>query len=529
MRENSSSETDSLEARPTTRAEAKGRRRVRPETGQTAAADPGEPPPSVVRRQLAIGFGLVAVIATVMCVMLLATIRDISGVVDQMRRDEVTIRRGVNLSAAAREQYIHIAHSLLAGDRSHLRHYEEWRSQLAEEARRLSEGAPVDVREQLQSVLQLSTEMDRIFRDELLPAAEQGSLASVRAEQHRVEALSLEASVAADAVALAGEASMAAAHHEARRSGLRGLAMGGGCIVAVLVVAFVCTRRIQTEVLRPLAALVGAAARFGRGDFHRRIGMVGRGELAALAHAFDRMAEELAERERKLLAKERMAAIGMLAAGVAHEINNPIGIIRGYVKTMVPEATTPQLREELEVIDEEAAACQRLSGDLLAFAESPRLETRPVEMRAFLEDAASRLRERAGHGCHELAVNATEGTVDADPVRLRQVLANLVRNAVQASPVGVPIAISGHPNRTGGYVFEVTDGGAGVAPEHVERIFEPFVSHRSGGSGLGLAVCRSLVIAHGGSITVESAAGKGACFRVTLPTHPPTLDHEEGG
>ena len=335
---------------------------------------------------------------------------------------------------------------------------------------------------------------------------------------------------------------MAAAHDEARRSGLRGLAMGGGCIVAVLVVAFVCTRRIQTEVLRPLAALVGAAARFGRGDFHRRIGMVGRGELAALAHAFDRMAEELAERERKLLAKERMAAIGMLAAGVAHEINNPIGIIRGYVKTMVPETTDPQLREELEVIDEEAAACQRLSGDLLAFAESPRLETRPVEMRAFLEDAASRLRERAGKPKqewiepevdqdfrHELAVNATEGTVDADPVRLRQVLANLVRNAVQASPAGVPIAISGHPNRTGGYAFEVTDGGAGVAPEHVERIFEPFVSHRSGGSGLGLAVCQSLVIAHGGSITVESAAGKGACFRVTLPAHPPTLDQEEGG
>lgn len=488
---------------------------------QTSDAAPGDAPSRVVRRQLAIGFGLIAIIATVMCAMLLGTIREVSGVVDQMRQDEAAIRRGIKLSAAAREQYIHIAHSLLEGNRSHLEHYEQWRTQLAEDARSLSEEAPADVRKKLETVERLSTEMDRIFRDELLPAAEVGNLTTVLAEHRRVEALSLEASEAADAVALAGEQRMAAAHDEARRAGLRGLAVGGGCIVAVVLVAFACTRRLQTAVLRPLADLARAAGRFGRGDFGHRVGQVGRGELAQLARAFDRMADELAERERKLLAKERMAAIGTLAAGVAHEINNPIGIIRGYIKTMLPEASDPQVREELEVLDEEAAACQRLTGDLLAYAETPRLESRPVEMRAFLEDAAGRLREVADRGDHALVVEATEGTVDADPGRLRQVMANLLRNATQASPKGAPIRISGHPTSSGGYAFTVADAGPGIAPEDRDRIFEPFVSQRTGGSGLGLAVCRSIVAAHGGSIAVEPGPAKGARFRVELPSPKP--------
>lgn len=499
---------------------------VEPAT-QTSDAAPGEAPPRVIRRQLAVGFGLIAVIATVMCALLLGTIREVSEVVDQMRKEEATIRRGIKLSAAVREQYIHIAHSLVVGDRSHLQHYEQWRRQLADEARALATAAPVEVRQKLEAVERLSAEMDRIFQDELLRAAERGDLNTLQTEHERVEALSMEASAAADVVALAGEERMAAAHDEARRAGLRGLAMGGGCIVAVVLVAFVCTRRLQTGVLRPLAALANAAGRFGRGDFDHRVGKIGRGELAELARAFDRMAEELAERERRLLARERMAAIGTLAAGVAHEINNPIGIIRGYIKTMLPEVSDPQLGEELKVLDEEAAACQRLTGDLLAYAETPRLQTRVVEMRAFLEDAAARLREIDDRGGHALVVEASEGTIDADPGRLRQILANLVRNAAQASPKGTPIRISGRPSRAGGYEFDVTDAGTGVAPEDRDRIFEPFVSQRTGGSGLGLAVCRSLVAAHGGSIAVEPGPDQGARFRVELPERPPSPTRSE--
>lgn len=493
---------------------------------KTTSASSANAPPRVIGRQLAVGFGLIAVIAAGMCVMLLGTIRQVGGVVETMRGDEAAIRRGGKLSAAAREQYMHMAHSLLEGDTSHLEHYEAWKDRLADDAHVLSQGASNDVRLRLDRVEQLSTEMDRIFYEVLLPAAQKDNLVAVRAERRHVEDLSLEAASEADAVAIAGERRMARAHDDARRAGVRGLAVGFLCVTAVVLVAVAYTFRLRAAVLRPLAALARAAGRFGRGDFEHRVGEVGRGELGELARAFDRMAEELAEREKEILTRERMAGIGRLAAGVAHEINNPIGIIRGYVKTMLPEASSAHLREELEVLDEEAAACQRLTGDLLAYAEKPRLNARPVAMDAFLEDAGVRLREVAKPNEATLVVEAGEGTVEADPGRLRQVLANLVRNATQASPPGAPVRISGRPRSAGGYGFSVADAGPGVDSEDQARIFEPFVSKRSGGSGLGLSVCRSIVTAHGGTIWVEPSEDGGARFCVELPPHPPKPEEQ---
>ncbi|MGH1347616.1 MAG: sensor histidine kinase [Nannocystales bacterium] len=466
-------------------------------------------------------------IAAAMCVMLLGTIRQVGDVVAQMRRDEAAIRGGLRLSTGAREQYIHIAHSLIEGDGSHLEHYEGGRLQVVADARAQSEGAPEQLQRRLQSVIDLGSEMDRIFRDVLLPAAEEGRLDEVQGEHRRVEEISRDAATQADAVALAAERRMADAHDEARLAGQRGMAMGGACIAAVLLVAAASTIRLRAAVLQPLAALSRAASLFGRGDFKHRVGDVGTGELAELARAFDTMAEELAAREQKLLSKERMAAIGQLAAGVAHEINNPIGIIRGYIKTMLPETNDPQLREELEVLDEEAAACQRLTGDLLASAERPRLELRLFEMREFLEDASVRVAEGMPSGEHSVIVQAKRGELMADPSRLRQVLANLVVNAAQASPAGASIHVSGGPTDAGGYEFSVIDSGPGVAADDRKQIFEPFVSKRRGGSGLGLAVSRSIVLAHGGSIEVEPAAEGGACFRVVLPAHRTRSNQEE--
>ena len=474
----------------------------------------------MIGRQLAVGFGLVAVIAVVMCGMLLTTIWQVAGIVDQMRRDETSIQRGLQLSTGAREQYIHIAHSLIVGDRSHVEHYEVGVAKLDEDARALAVDAPEDIRARIENVRELSREMDRLFREVLLPAAERGQLDQVRAEHHRVEHLSADAAAEADAVARAAERRMASAHDDARQAVLAGIVMGAGCVMAVLIVAVAYTLRLRAAVLRPLEALAGAAHRFGAGDFEHRVGAVGRGELRELARAFDRMAEELAQRERRLIEEERMAAIGRLAAGVAHEINNPIGIIRGYLKTMLPEASDAALREELEVLDEEAAACQRLTGDLLAYAETPRLRLATVDMRLFLEDASRRLKEIAEPGGHQLVVDAFEGEVEADVTRLRQVLANLVRNAADASPPEAAITVTGGPREGGGYTFAVIDSGSGIDVADRAHVFEPFFSKRSGGSGLGLAVCRSIVSAHGGTISVESGPEGGARLVVDLLRTP---------
>lgn len=477
----------------------------------------GSEPPRVIGRQLAIGFGLVALIAAVMCTMLLSTIWKVSGIVDQMRQDEAAIQGGLKLSTGVREQYIHIAHSLVEGSRSHMGHYERGVRQLDSDAVALARDAPPEVSARIEAVRELTVEMDRVFRDILLPAAERGDVDTVRRGHHRVERISAEAAAHADSVARAVERNMASAHEDARSAVLVGIIMGAICIVAVLSVAVAYTLRLRAAVLRPLEALTVAAQRFGRGDFGHRVGRVGRGELGELAMAFDRMAEELGDREKKLIDKERLAAIGRLAAGVAHEINNPIGIIRGYIKTMLPEATESNLREELEVLDEEAAACQRLTGDLLAYAEKPRLKLASIDMPSFLKDAARRLQEVSDPSGHPLIVEAQDGMIIGDADRLRQVLANLVRNAVQASPANASVLITGRPTPGSGYVFEVLDTGLGVDEEDRSRIFEPFFSKRRSGTGLGLAVCRSIVVGHGGRVEVRSGPDGGARFVVELP------------
>ena len=150
--------------------------------------------------------------------------------------------------------------------------------------------------------------------------------------------------------------------------------------------------RLRGAVIKPLDRLADAARRFGSGDSRARVGNVGEGEFRALSEAFDAMAEELEAREKRLVESERLAAIGQLAAGVAHEINNPIGIIRGYLKTMGPETPPETLREELQILDEEAAACQSIAEDLVTFARAPDLRRDSFALDTLLADTLRRFR-----------------------------------------------------------------------------------------------------------------------------------------
>jgi len=212
-----------------------------------------------------------------------------------------------------------------------------------------------------------------------------------------------------------------------------------------------------------------------------------------------------------------MAAIGQLAAGIAHEINNPIGIIRGYLRTMLPEAHHDALREELRILDEEAAACQRIAEDLLAYARTPELTKESVQIDLLIEDAANRFASTSKE-VPRVRVDAETATVSADPVRLRQVINNLARNAIEAGSPEVEIV--GRRIGTTEYLMRVLDRGPGIRDEARSRIFEPFFSTRRGGSGLGLAVCSGIIRAHGGSIEASDREGGGTAITVTLPLGP---------
>lgn len=472
---------------------------------------------NIIARRLAIGFGLVAAVAVIMCAMLFSVIGDISGLVTSMRADERAIDQSHALATAVREQYAHQAHTIIEAGRSHLEHYEGWVDQVALNVKALRPIVAESERARLERVLANSEKLERDFRSVIVPAVERGDLPSVTAFHRDIDRLSSATAKEADAIARSVEMRMVHAHVMATQAARFGLVGGGLCVALVLALSISYTLRLRQAVLKPLAALADAARRFGGGDYSVRVGACGEGEIGDVAQAFDRMTEEIGERERRMLQAERMAVIGQIAAGVAHEINNPIGIIRGYLRTMGPSSEPAALQEEIRILDEEAAACQRIAEDLLEYARVSELRTEAVAMKEFLLEAVRRFEDSRSTRGSRYVVNAQTGVVSADPGRVRQVLFNLLRNAAHVSPDGAPIEVVGTYLPAGGYEITVADRGPGVASKDRTSIFEPFFSRTAGGSGLGLAVCESIVRAHGGTIAVEDAPYGGALFRVRFP------------
>lgn len=481
---------------------------------------PADRPPRLIAREMAAAFGVVSLVAVATCGLLLVLISDVSGLVMGMREEESSIRQGFELATSVRGQTLQIAYSLIEGDGRHVDRYGESVERVKTGIRGLYPHVPAEERWRVAALEQKVEELTDRFSTRTLPAVERGDRAAVIAEHRALASLAEEASAQADALARSVESCMAHSHVLATRATRVGL-VGGG-IGALLVVALSVgfTLRFRRAVLKPLQILTRAAHRFGAGDFDARVGTVGRGELLALSQAFDRMAEELAARQRRLVHNERMAAVGHLAAGVAHELNNPIGIIRGYLKTMGVKDDPTTLAEELAILDEEAAQCQRIAEDLLAYARPLELRLERIAMKPFLEETLRRFRESPDARGALLEVDARDLELTGDPMRLRQVVLNLLLNAVQVSSEGVHVTVSGAAAE-GGYAIEVSDDGPGIAVEEHGRIFEPFYSKRKGGSGLGLSVCQGIVSAHGGQVSVHSREGTGAVFRVTLPVTPP--------
>lgn len=471
---------------------------------------------NLIGRRIAAGFALVTTVAVIMCAMLFRAIGKVSGLVMEMRADERAIDESHALATAVREQYTHQAHTIIEASRSHLAHYQTWVDKVSATAHALRPILRGPERAKLDSVVAKSQQLDTMFREEMIPAVEREDHETVARVHHVADHLSSAAAQDADAIAQAVALGMVEAHVSATRATQVGLLGGGICISLVLALAIGYTLRLRKAVLKPLAALAEAARRFGGGDYSARLGALGEGELRAVANAFDHMAEAIEARERRMLQAERMAVIGKLAAGVAHEINNPIGIIRGYLKTMTADSPPEMLQEELRILDEEAATCQRIAEDLLMYATGSELRLESVQVREFLTESLRRFEDTGSERNYRFVVNAQPRTLRLDPGRMRQVLFNLLRNAGRAAPAGSPIEVVGTQLADGSYEVAVADRGPGIDPKERTLIFEPFYSKIAGGSGLGLAMCESIIRAHGGTITVEDNPGGGAIFRVRL-------------
>jgi len=481
------------------------------------------PPPLLerARHRLAVrmwaGFGaLFAVLAfaVVICVGAMLTAYHALESISEIAAAE---RHAVAIGVAAREQYMHQTHGVLLREPQHLGHEHHWGAMLATHVQSLRPMVGEDEQRKLDTISGESSAMSDAFAKEILPAVIAGDEQRLRTAHAMVEKR-LDAMISA---ADASVADLSARTKEASGFATRNVRTSSGiAVLTTLVAALIALQLAQAlarQIVQPVAALDRAAARIGRGEFDANVPRIGTVEFDRLADGLRQMARQLSERETRLIKAERLAAVGALAAGVAHELNNPLGVIVGYVKLLREKHLENGAGVELSIIDDEAQQCRRIIDDLVALAREPRIERVEADVAALVRDTCSRLEAVPEVEGREVRVDAgTEIRLDVDPTRIAQVVRNLVMNAVAASGPHAAVEVVVRPSEEGGATIVVRDHGSGISPEDLPHVFEPFYSRRSGGTGLGLAVSQRIVRTHGGTIEIESG-GQGTTVCVRLP------------
>ncbi len=242
-------------------------------------------------------------------------------------------------------------------------------------------------------------------------------------------------------------------------------------------------------------------------------------DAGELVRQVEQVVRKLQQREREVRRAERLAAVGQLAAGVAHEIRNPLTSIKMLIQAGREDPQTGLSEEDLQVIEREI---RRLEGSLqtfLDFARPPRLERTRINLVPLVEQTLSLVRGRAEKQGVSLKLLRPAGPleVEADGEHLQQVLVNLVLNALDALPQGGQITVELRKPPEGPMEVSVRDNGAGIAPEVLPVMFEPFTSGKETGVGLGLVVSRRIVEDHGGTLVGRNLPEGGAEFLFTLP------------
>lgn len=473
-----------------------------------------------IRDRLMRGLGLQVVVVTLLALGIILVVERSSAALRAVERDARLARDVRALGVGAREQYIHEAHTIVVGDRSHVAHHGHRAERFRRATRALATELPPEERPRLDVIVARSVAVEEAFAREILPAVDRGDRAAVHAAHDRVEELVIEMITSADRLGDYFDQRAKNTATAAERYIRAALVLTLALVMLGLIATSAILRGVWRAVASPLTRMQRVSEQVAGGNRSARVGVLNVPELAVVAAAFDQMLDRLSARERDLLEAERLAVLGRLAAGVAHELNNPIGVIRGYVKTMRAEVSNREFAGELAILDEEARACQRIAEDLLAYARAPALETTVVDVTALVREAIERLSARAELDGLTVREEVAACTLRADPMRLRQVLANLLRNAAQASEPGGEIEVRGEVDGDS-YRLDVLDRGRGIDAGLKGRLFEPFATARAEGTGLGLAVCAEILRAHGGTIRGEDRVGGGARFVVELPLRAP--------
>lgn len=245
-------------------------------------------------------------------------------------------------------------------------------------------------------------------------------------------------------------------------------------------------------------------------------------QLDQLTNSIERVLGNLRQRELEVLRSEQLAAVGQLAASVAHEIRNPLTSIKMLVQTALDPVDSSELtKEDLQIIEKEVRRMESSLRTFLDFTRPPKLQRRQIFLMPILQEVAGLIRGRAEKQgvTVRLEVMNADVSVYADPEQLRQVLVNLMLNGLDAQPHGGTLRMTSQVV-DGDVEIRVLDEGAGITDEMQPRLFQPFASNKETGVGLGLVISRRIVEDHGGTIMGENRDGGGAVFTIRLPKLP---------
>ena len=286
----------------------------------------------------------------------------------------------------------------------------------------------------------------------------------------------------------------------------------GVAFLFVIVVLALAARSLR-RLTRPVGDVIEAVGRVADGDLSTRVAVRGTREGRALGRAFNAMTTRLEageEQRRRLL------------ADVSHELRTPLSVVQGNLEALV-DGVHPADEAHLAAILDETKVLSRLVEDLrtLSLAESGALalHRESIDVGAVVRETVESFASQAEPAAVSLEADVSSGLppVDADPVRAREILSNLIANALRYTPRGGRVTVEVRA-ADGAVAIDVRDTGAGIAPESVGRIFDRFYkSAESRGAGLGLAIAKQLVEAHGGQISANSVVGEGTTIRFTLP------------
>jgi two-component system NtrC family sensor kinase len=295
-------------------------------------------------------------------------------------------------------------------------------------------------------------------------------------------------------------------------------------IFTIVLTLFLATpvSRVITRPLKELRELSKTSHQVALGDLSARAPITAGGEVGQLAISFNTMLDTLQETQDQLVHSEKLASLGQLAAGVAHELNNPLGTILLFSDILLKESVQNNLaRNDLETIVKETKRCKSIVAALLDFARQHQVDVQEVNLSELIRNVVEIEKKNTRYAIMNIDIHIEDDIpiIQADPAQLEEVIDNLLQNAAEAMPEGGLISIRAYNGPMGMVTIEVQDTGTGIAEENMPKLFTPFFTTKpiGIGTGLGLAITYGIVKMHRGQISVQSKIGRGTTFTISLP------------